>query len=178
MAMKTLFTKEEMQLLKAKSPDAYIDKSLKSEISPGRKAFVTKFWLQQTGYNSGDLANSRNRHPYCKAKKMEGTPERNAIRSSTHNYGDGNNIEWDEKLINRFIDMNKKEKNGKYIYKDWQLAKEFKCTIAAIQHMRRKANMAEKILSTESKKSTDKRLLPLLKMGEGTLRAMVRNRKK
>ena len=176
--MKTTFTKEEMQLLKSKSPDAYIDKSLKSDISPGRKAFVTKFWLQKTGYSAGDLAYSRNRHPYWKAKKMEGTPERNAIRSSMHNYGDGNNIEWSEDLIAQFIDMNKKGKNGKYVHKDWELARDFRCTIAAIQHMRRKANMADKLFAAEGKKPTEKRLLVLLKMGEGTLRAMVRSSRK
>ncbi len=172
--IKPAFTKEEQKLLKAKSPDMYIDKSLKSNISPGRKAYVTKFWLEKTGYTANDLAYSRNRHPYWKAKKMEGTPERNAMRASIHNYGDGNNINWTDSLIKEFIQMNKKDKKGYYQHKDWQLAKHFKCTIAAIQHMRRKANMADKIMDAQKEKMTPKKLLNYLQLGEGTLRKMVR----
>ena len=171
------FTKEEKKLFRSKDPKDYIKKSLECKISPGRKAYITRHWLEKTGYDSSELEYYRNRHPYWKAKKMEGTAERNILRFEEHNYGDGTKKVWDIELIQEFIDMNKKDKKGKYIYKDWELAKHFKCTIAAIQHMRRKYNMSLKIITKQLGKVTDKRLLDHLKLGEGTLANMVKKLK-
>lgn len=168
------FTKEEKKLFKAKDPEDYIKKSLKCDISPGRKAFVTRHWLKSTGYKFSELEYYRNRHPYWKAKKMEGTAERNVIRSNKHNYGDGSKKFWDQELIKKFIEMNKKDKTDKYIHKDWELAKQFECTIATIQHMRRKFNMAIKIIALKSEKVTNKKILDYLQMGEGSLRNIVK----
>lgn len=176
--MDTDFTKKEKLLLAAKSPREYIDKSLRSDISPGRKAFITRHWLEKKKYTIEDIKYARNRHPYWKEKKMEGTAERNVARAREHNYGNGNNIIWDDGLIMDFISANKKDNTGNYINKDWELAKEFECTIPAIQHMRRKFNMAEKIIMVASGKITVKRLLDYLKYGEGALRKMMKKNKK
>ncbi len=165
------FTKEEKKLFNSRDPKDYINKSLKLEIPPGRKAFVTRHWLGKTGYNADDLEYFRNRHPYWKSKKMQGTVERNILRSKEHNYGDGKRKEWDETLIKEFISLNKKDKTRNYTHKDWELARHFKCTIAAIQHMRRKYNMAETIIASQGK-MTSKKLVSYLMLGEGTLRRM------
>jgi hypothetical protein len=174
--MNTEFSKKEKILLTARNPKEYIDRSLKSNISPGRKAFITRRWLEKKRYTIEDIKYARNRHPFWKGKKMEGTAERNAARTIEHNYGTGKNILWDDDLILEFIEANKKDKNGNYLKRDWELAKEFKCTIPAIQHMRRKFNMAVKIITVSSGNITKKRLLDHLKYGESTLRKMKKKR--
>lgn len=174
--MKDDFTKEERDLLKARTPKAYIDKSLKTNISSGRKAYITKIWLEKTGNTAEDIKYQRNRHPYWKAKKMEGTAERNAVRVEEHDYSKGKDIEWDDKLIKQFIDLNKKDKSGKYVHKDWELAKKFKCTIPVIQHMRRKFNMTVKIIDKKFGRQTPKRVFELMRMGENTLRKMTKKK--
>lgn len=172
------FTRDEKKLLKARTPRDYIDKSLKFDISPGRKAFVTRHWLNTSKFTIDDIKYARNRHPYWKAKKMEGTAERNALRTQQHNYNIGGNIIWDEELIKDFITSNKKDKKGNYINKDWELARDFECTIPAIQHMRRKFNMAIKLLASSREKITTKKLVNLLLMGEGQLRRLCKKKQK
>ncbi|MBN2041828.1 MAG: hypothetical protein JW864_17465 [Spirochaetes bacterium] len=169
--MNNAFSKEEKKLFNSKDPKDYINRSLKLNIPQGRKAFVTKHWLDKTGYDVADLEYFRNRHPYWKSKKMEGTTERNIIRSYEHNYGNGQRKNWDDKLLQEFINLNKKDKNSNYIHKDWELAKRFKCTIASIQHLRRKFNMSEKILKTKGR-VTNKKILDHLKLSENLLRKM------
>ena len=175
--MKEELNKEEKALLKAKTPKAYIDKSLKTDISSGRKAFITKLWLEKTGFTSDDIKYHRNRHPYWKEKKMEGTAERNSIRVQEHDYSKGKPLEWNIDKIKKFIDLNKKDKSNNYVHKDWELAKKFKCTIPVIQHMRRKYNMAIKIIDKKFGKLTAKRLLDYMKMGENTLRKLKKQEK-
>ena len=165
-------------LLKARNPKDYNEKSLRYGITPGRKAFVTRHWLEKTKFTIDDIKYARNRHPYWKSKKMEGTAERNAIRTKEHNYSQGDNITWDKKLINRFIEKNKKDKSGKYLNKDWELARDFECTIPAIQHMRRKYNMAIKIIAASQGKLTSKKLMDYLMMGESTLRSMKKKKRR
>jgi hypothetical protein len=170
--MKPQFTEKEKMLLQARNPRDYIDRSLKCKVSPGRKAFVTRHWLEKTKYTIDDIKYARNRHPYWKSKKMEGTAERNAMRTVEHNYSKGENIIWDEDLVREFIDKNKKDKSGNYLNKDWELARGFKCTIPAIQHMRRKYNMAVKIMVAAGEKNSIKKLTDYLMMGESALRRM------
>ncbi len=172
--MEPEFNADEKKLYLAKTPEEYIERSLALDIPAGRKAYVTRYWLKKTGYTSEDIKYARNRNPYWKSRKMEGTAERNLARSIEHNYGDGNNLEWKREQILDFIKRNKKKKNGRYEYKDWELARHFKCTIPTIQHMRRKTNMAGKIISATLGNVTEKRLLNHLQMGEGTLRKMMK----
>jgi hypothetical protein len=176
--MKLNFTEQEKNLLKAKNPKEYIDKSLKNRISPGRKAYVTRHWLEKTRFTIDDIKYARNRHPYWKAKKMEGTAERNAVRTKEHDYSKGDNIIWDDKLVHRFVEMNKKDKLGRYVTKDWELARDFKCTIPAIQHMRRKYNMTVRILSSSKTGITTKKLMEYLMLGESTLRNMAKKKRR
>ena len=176
--MEQVFTKEEKKLLQAKNPTDYINRSLDLDIPSGRKAYVTRHWLDKTGYSVEDIKYHRNRHPYWKEKKMKGSAERTALRFAEHDYSSNKVIMWDEKMLRKFIDNNKKDKLGKYIFKDWELAKKFKCTIATIQHLRRKYNMSTSYITNNIGKVTEKRLMEHLKLGEGTLRKMNKAKKK
>ncbi len=171
-------TAKEKEILKARTPRDYIDRSLKSKLPPGRKAMLARLWMKKTGHTVEDIQYARNRHPYWKAKKMKGTAERNQRRFEEHHYGTGSNIAWHDDLVLEFIGSNKKERDGRYEYRDWELAKHFKCSIASIQHMRRKYNMAVKIIEGAGGRPTEKRLLELLRLGEEPLRAMKRKIKR
>ncbi len=165
---------DEKKLLSARNPKEYIDLSFKSSLKPGRKAFITRMWLEKTKYTVEDIEYHRNRHPYWKERKLEGNTERTQKRFEEYNYSNGKKIEWDDEMLAKFITMNKKDKKKKYIYKDRELAKHFRCSIATIQHMRRKYNMAIKFLTLNRGTINNKRLLEQLSLGEGTLRAMIK----
>ncbi len=170
-------TKDELKLFQSKNPHEYIDNSLKVKLTPGRKAFITKLWLdKKPKYTIDDIKYARNRHPYWKDKKMRGSYERNEIRRQEHDYSRGSMLEWDEKTIKKFIDMNKKSKNGRYETKDYELAKYFKTTIPSIQHYRRKYNMAMKILDRKNIKPTVNRIFELIQSSEKILRGLLRKR--
>lgn len=175
--MDPVFSREEKKLYQAKTPKDYIDKSYKLDIPSGRKAYVTKFWLKKTGNKVSSLEYYRNRHPYWKQRKGEGSAERVRERMDEHDYGTGSRLDWDDDLIREFLEANSKDKQGKYINRDWELARDFECTIATIQHFRRKYNMVLKIIKKKYSNVTKKRLIEYLKYGEGNLRDMVRKMK-
>lgn len=175
--MKHEFTAEERKLLNAKNPKEYIDLSLKSKLSSGRKAAITRYWLEKKKYTVEDIQYARNRHPYWKLRKMEGTAKRNQVRFLDHDYSSGVNIVWNTHRIEQFINSNKKDKKGNYIYKDWELAKHFKCSIAAVQHLRRKYNMSIRIIQGRKETITMKRLVESMIKGENILRAMKKKKK-
>ena len=39
--------KQEEKLFKSKTPEEYIDNSLKVKLTPGRKAYITRLWLEK-----------------------------------------------------------------------------------------------------------------------------------
>ncbi len=162
--------KQEQKLFNSKNPREYIENSLKSNLPSGRKAFITRQWLEKTRYSIDDIQYARNRHPYWKSRKMRGSSERNQQRFLEHNYARSGALVWNEKTITRFLEMNRKDKYGRYIYKDHELAKHFRTTIPSIQHYRRKYNMALLILMAEKRPVTAKRILDLIGMSEKLLR--------
>ncbi len=174
---KNEMTKDELKLFQSKNPAEYIDNSLKVKLTPGRKAFITKLWLdKKPKYTIEDIKYARNRHPFWKGKKMKGSYERNEIRRFEHDYSEGSMLEWDEKTIKQFINMNKKDKNGRYQTKDYELARHFKTTIPSIQHYRRKYNMALKILNKKSINPTANRIYELIQSSEKILRNLMKKR--
>jgi hypothetical protein len=176
--MKDIFSREEQKLLAARTPGAYIDLSLKSRIPPGRKAAVTRYWLEKKGFTVDDIKRARNRNPYWKKRKMTGTAERNTARFEAHDYSEGLEMRWTDDRIVDFIQSNRKDRSGKYVYRDWELAKHFRCTIAAIQHMRRKYNMAVKILGSKPGSVTERKLLDHMRTGEDALRGQAKSMRK
>jgi hypothetical protein len=145
-------TKTETTILESKNPQDYIDRSLKARLSPAAKAKLARIWMESTGYSKDDILRARNRHPYWKKKKMEGSAERTKKRLAAHDYSGGSSVQWDERLVSEFLGLNKKASDGRYEYKDWQLAEHFGATIPSIQYMRRKLSKVSEILGAKAGK--------------------------
>jgi hypothetical protein len=143
-------TKTETTILESKSPQDYIDRSLKARLSPAAKAKLARIWMESTGYSKDDILRARNRHPYWKKKKMEGSAERTKKRLAAHDYSGGSSVQWDEALVSEFLGLNKRASDGRYEYKDWQLAEHFGATIPSIQYMRRKLSKVSEILGPKA----------------------------
>jgi hypothetical protein len=139
-------TKTETTILESKTPQDYIDRSLKARLSPAAKAKLARIWMESTGYSKEDILRARNRHPYWKKKKMEGSAERTKKRLAEHDYSGGSAVQWDDRLVSEFLGLNKKGPDGRYEYKDWQLAEHFGATIPSIQYMRRKLSKVGELL--------------------------------
>ncbi len=146
-------TKAENAILASKTPEDYIDRSLKAKLTPAAKAKLARIWMESTGYSKDDILRARNRHPYWKKKKMEGSAERTKKRLAAHDYSGGSAVQWDERLVSEFLGLNKKGPDGRYAYKDWQLAEHFGATIPSIQYMRRKYSKASKLLGSQAPRS-------------------------
>ncbi len=159
------FEKEKKKLMAARSPEQYIDLSLKSKITRHSKARVTREWLQKRGYNIEDIIYARNRHPYWKKIKSKGSYEKTLNRIKEHNYSKQDvRIYWDDELLSKFYDLNKEG------LVDYELAKKFKTSLPGVNHIRRKFKLAAKILEKEGKKPTKKRILTLSRKSEKGLR--------
>lgn len=168
--------KEETKLFKSRTPHEYIDNSLKSKLSPGRKAYITKIWLdKKKKFSIEDIQYARNRHPYWKSRKMVGSYERNEQRRMEHDYSSNSKLDWDDATVMEFIDMNKKDDHGRYLHKDFELARHFNTSIPSIQHYRRKYNMAMVLMSREGKKPTEKRIYEYITQSEAILRRLVKS---
>lgn len=134
----TALSKTEQAILNAKTPEDYVDLSVRSKLPPRAKARLAKDWMRKTGCSVEDIVRARNRHPYWKAKKQENASERAKNRLAMHSYAAGSEIEWTSELVAEFLEKNRRDKDGNYVYRDWQLAEHFGTTIPSIQYMRRK----------------------------------------
>lgn len=143
-------TKTETSILGSKTPEDYIDRSLKARLSPAAKAKLARRWMEATGYRKEDILKARNRHPYWKRKKMEGSAERTRKRLAAHDYSGGASVRWDQALVTEFLGLNRKDPGGRYEQKDWQLAERFGATIPSIQYMRRKLSRVESLLGARA----------------------------
>ena len=142
--------KAENAILNAKTPEAYIEASLASRLSPQEKVRLARAWMRATGYSAEDILKARNRHPYWKAKKAEGASERTKKRQEEHDYSGGVELVWTASLIGEFLGMNGKDESGHYQNKDWQMAKRFCTTIPSIQYMRRRLALARRALGSRA----------------------------
>ncbi len=170
--------KNELKLFSSRNPNDYIENSLKVKLRPSEKAKITKLWLSKTRFTIEDIQHARNVHPYWKKKKMEGSYERNEQRKLHHDYTKYGVVEWNEDTIKEFIDMNRKDKSGRYINRDHEMAKHFNSTIPGIQHYRRKYNMAIKIIEKDGEKPSVKRIYNLIVQSEQILRKMLKRPRK
>jgi hypothetical protein len=139
-------TKSETSILESKTPAEYIDRSLKARLTPAAKARLARLWMEATGYTKEDILRARNRHPYWKRKKMEGSAERTRRRLAAHDYSGGGTVEWSPALVEEFLSFNGKDASGRYERKDWELAEHFGATIPSIQYMRRKLRKVRELL--------------------------------
>jgi hypothetical protein len=143
-------TRTETTILESKTPEDYIDRSLKARLAPAAKAKLARLWMESTGYSKEDILRARNRHPYWKRKKMEGSAERTRKRLAAHDYSSGSSVQWDRDLVGEFLGLNRRGPDGRYEQKDWQLAERFGATIPSIQYMRRKLSKVEGLLGTRA----------------------------
>jgi hypothetical protein len=143
-------TKTETAILESKTPEDYIDRSLKARLTPAAKAKLARQWMEATGYSKEDILRARNRHPYWKRKKMEGSAERTRRRLAAHDYSGGGSVAWDAALVTEFLGLNRRGGDGRYEHKDWQLAERFGATIPSIQYMRRKLSKVEGLLGARA----------------------------
>lgn len=148
-----IMTKSEFAILAAKDPVAYIDASLKAHIAPSAKARLARQWMEKTGYSREDILRARNRHPYWKKKKMEGSAERTRKRLSAHDYSEGGSVDWTAERVAKFLDLNAKDRNGRYEHRDWEIAEAFGASIPSIQYMRRKFRRAAELLGSRAPKA-------------------------
>jgi len=167
--------KGKKHLLNSKTPHEFIDRSLKVDITSGKKAAIAREWFELTGYTNEDLKYARHRHPYWKAKKMEGHEKRNVERWSKYNFSKGKKIKWEDEDYARYLKTDVMSKDGKYKQPDKELAEEFKTTIPAIQHLRRKRNLCIEILNYLELTKTEKKTIELMKSGENKLRDIRNN---
>jgi len=145
--------KSELAILAAKDPTAYIDASLRARIPPAAKARLARQWMEKTGYSREDILRARNRHPYWKKKKMEGSAERTRKRLSAHDYSAGGTVEWNAERVAKFLDLNAKDRSGRYEHRDWEIAEAFGASIPSIQYMRRKCRRASELLGARAPKA-------------------------
>ncbi len=169
-------TKAETSILDSKDPAAYIESSLKSRLSPAAKARLARLWMEKTGYTKEDILRARNRHPYWRKKKMEGSVDRTRRRLAAHDYSSGSELEWTRERVEEFLSMNGKDREGRYEMKDWQLAEHFGSSIPSIQYMRRKCRKVETLLGTRAPRGKVldylMRAESVLKRGSGAVEAL------
>ncbi len=145
--------KWEKAVLESPTPEEYVDRSLRSKLSAAEKAQLSKKWLAQTGFTRQDILYARNRHPYWKKRKLEGASERTRKRMDMHDYSGGKELVWTNARIAEFLELNKKDRAGHYLHKDWELADHLRTTIPSIQYMRRKYRKVVELLGPRAAKT-------------------------
>ncbi len=160
-------TPEMKKLMLRKTPESYIDYSVKSSLTPAEKRKVTRIWLKKTGFTIDDINYARNRHPHWKKIKMKGSAERTRNRMEKYDFSKGKHKKWGKDELREFLDVNDK-------LLDYQLAEQFESSIPSIQGVRRLYNLAVKILELEGKKKTKPALLKLMIINEKALRNQYR----
>jgi len=140
-------TKAEVAILAAEDPAEYIDASLRSRLSPKDKAKLARLWMNRTGYTREEILYARNRHPYWRREKMEGSAARTRERLAAHDYSKGKPVRWTRRRIEAYLDYDLLLKDGGYEKKDWEVARHFGTSIPSIQYMRRKIRKARALLA-------------------------------
>jgi hypothetical protein len=158
---------EMKKLLIRKTPESYIDYSVKSSLTPAEKRKVTRIWLKKTSFTIDDINYARNRHPHWKKIKMKGSAERTKNRMEKYDYSKGIHKKWGKDELREFLDVNDK-------LLDYELAEKFESSIPSIQGVRRLYNLALKILEMEGKKKAKPSLLKLMLINEKALRNQYR----
>jgi hypothetical protein len=144
--------KWEKTILESRTPDEYVENSLKSKLLPSEKAKLARQWMESTGYTKTDILYARNRNSYWKKKKMEGAGERTRRRLDLHDYSRGKTIEWTKDLLAEFLELNRKDASGSYAHKDWEVASHFGTSIPSIQYLRRKYLRVRELLGPRARK--------------------------
>lgn len=157
---------ERAKLLSAKTPEQYIALSIDSKLPPGKKATITSEWLAKTNYTYEDISYARNRDPYWRKKKSLGSKQRNLKRISEFNYkkpGSTPKKTWSVKEMEELFELDKK-------LVDRELAKKFKTSLPAINHIRRKFKMVREIFEIRKQKPNKSKIVAYSMKSEKLLR--------
>ena len=92
-----IMKKWEKMILESKTPEEYVEHSLRSKLLPAEKAKLARQWMESSGFTKADILYARNRNPFWKKKKMEGAEERTRRRLDMHDYSRGKNGAVDER---------------------------------------------------------------------------------
>ena len=144
--------KWEKLILESVTPDEYVERSLKSGLAPSEKARLARLWMEATGFTRDDILHARNRNPFWKKRKMEGSVDRTRRRLDRHDYSRGRTAQWTSEKLREFIELNQKDPNGRYRHKDWELASHFDTSIPSIQYLRRKYLRVRELLGPRARK--------------------------
>ena len=162
--MEAIIRQKVKKLLSSKTPEEYIDQSVKSKLPQREKARATKIWLESSKYTIEDISYARNRHPYWKAVKQKNHQERTRKRFQDYDFSKGKVRAWTKDELKVFVDQNE-------TMTDRDLAKHFKRSIPSIQAIRRRINLANRMYNLQSdKKVTKSMLLKLITSDEKVLR--------
>lgn len=139
---------ERTKLLSAKTPEQYITLSINSKLPPGKKATITSEWLAKTNFTYKDISYARNRDPFWRKRKSVGSKERNLNRMNAFNFkkpGSTPKKTWTIEEMEELFMLDKK-------LVDRDLAKKFKTSLPAINHIRRKFKMVREIFEIKNQK--------------------------
>lgn len=159
-------TSERSKLLSAKTPEQYITFSINSKLPPGKKATITSEWLAKTNFTYEDISYARNRDPFWRKKKSQGSKERNLKRIQEFNFkkpGATPKKTWTTAEMEELFDLDKK-------FVDRDLAKKFKTSLPAINHIRRKFKMVREIFEVKKEKANKKKMVAYSMKSEKLLR--------
>lgn len=131
------------KLVESADPAEYVDRSLKLPLTAYEKSRAARDWMARTGYELKDIQYARNRHPHWKKKKGVGAGTRSRRRNAAFARNTKNRL--NNKEIVEFVEMNRKDAQGRYLRKDYELARHFKLSIYGVQHLRRKLNKIQRI---------------------------------
>ncbi len=157
---------ERTKLLSAKTPEQYIAISINSKLPPGKKATITSEWLAKTNFTYEDISYARNRDPYWRKKKSLGSKQRNLKRINDFNFkkpGSTPKKTWSTKEIEEVFELDKK-------LVDRDLAKKFKTSLPAINHIRRKFKMVREIFEIKNQKANKTKIVAYSMKSEKLLR--------
>ena len=148
----------------------YIDRSLELPLSAYEKSLAARDWMKKTGFTIRDIQYARNRHPYWKKRKCAGAGVRSRRRNAE--FCKKTKTRLSDKEIVEFVTMNKKDDNGQYLKKDYELARHFHLSIYGVQHLRRKLNKIHRIFNLMKVKPEKKIIFEYMGYSEKRLHSL------
>ena len=158
------------KLVSSSDPAEYIDLSLNLPLSAYEKSLAAREWMKETGFTLKDIQYARNRHPYWKKRKCAGAGIRSRRRNAQ--FTKNTKTRLGEKEIIEFVDLNKKDRNGQYLNKDYELARHFRLSIYGVQHLRRKLNKIYRIFDLMKVKPEKKIIFEYMAYSEKRLHTL------
>ncbi|MBN1971216.1 MAG: hypothetical protein JXR48_05270 [Candidatus Delongbacteria bacterium] len=141
------------ELLEKPTPEEYVEMYLTSNLSRSQKQESTSMWLKaHPEFTYKDVDKARSRHPVWRNLRRTEDPKqikrRTKRRFKKNDYSGGVHKKWTSDVLMEFLEL-----NDKLI--DRELAKHFRSSIPAVQSIRRRINLAKKILVIDGKNNPE-----------------------